>query len=243
MTTEKCILVLPSSVYVSARRTVLTDPREREKQYLDAIGFFIRESPVGKIVVGDNSGYRYRDSLIDLARSYGKELELHCFQGDKGMVAKCGKGYGEGEIMEYLFSNSRLLRQATGFLKVTGRLRLTNIDKMLPSIDEEENYFMPVYLDRWLAPRNARQCVELRTYYATTAFFGRVLLHAYKDTMDDAVYFLEHAYYAAIAKSGARTRHFKVLPEIVGMSGSNGWSFRERNALQKLMTRLILLTR
>lgn len=243
MTPEQCILVLPSSVYVSARRTVLMDPAERARQYMDAIGFYIRETPMTKIVVGDNSGYCYPDSLIGLAASYGKELELHSFRGDNALVEKYGKGYGEGEIMEFLLSNSRLLGKATGFMKVTGRLRLVNIGKMLPQMNEKVNYFMPVYLDRLRVPEKARRCVELRVYYATTTFFRNVLLQAYKDTRDDEVYFLEHAYYAAIARSGIKPRRFKILPEIVGISGSNGWSFRERTPLEKLLTRLILLTR
>jgi hypothetical protein len=238
---DKCALVITSSVHVNARYTALSDPGERERQYVDALSFHIRETPIQKIIVCDNSGYVYPEWTLELAAAHHKRLELLSFTGDKAAMAKYGKGYGEGEIMEYVLANSRLMTEAEGFLKVTGRLKLINMERTLRRADHRNNYFMPVSLirPRWLVPVAARPCVEVRVYYVTKEFFGSVLLDAYRKVSDDKTYFLEHAYHDAMAASPARLQCFPIAPEITGISGSNGWSFKERPFWKKFLIRCI----
>jgi hypothetical protein len=246
MSPDKCALIITSSVRVSARYTALIDPVERKTQYIDSISYYIRESPFIKIVVCDNSGHRYPQSLILLARSLNKELELLSFTGEHQLVERYGKGYGEGEIMEYSMANSRLLKEVDGFFKVTGRLKVTNIARLLVMSKTTENYFMPISLlrPRWLVARAARVCVEVRAYYATKAFFREVLLTAYKEVRDDQTFFLEQAYYRAMInapKWSKRIHCFPVSPEITGMSGSNGWTFKEHSLPRQLLIRMGIL--
>lgn len=241
MKLDKCALVITSSVYVSAPYTKLVDPEEREKQYLDSITFFIKESSLKKIIVCDNSGYHYPESLYQLAALHNKEIELLSFHGDNKLVAEYGKGYGEGEIMKFVLSNSQLIKQVEGFLKVTGRLKLINSDKLLRKCNHWENYFMPVSLlrPRWMLPKAARPCIDVRVYYTTKDFFNDVLLNAYSNVSDKNIFFLEHAYHQAIAHSPVKVKCFSIAPEITGMSGSNSWLFKERSPLKKIMVRLV----
>src|SRR6185437_12823188 len=238
---DKCALIVTSSVYVNTRHTVLQDARERERQYIDALTFFIRETPFRRIVVCDNSGYVYPVALAQLAVSFGKQLEMLGFTGDKEAMDRCGKGYGEGEIMAYTLAHSRLLARVEGFLKVTGRLKVINTEKLLRKADHRQTYFMPVSLvrPRWLVPAAARPCVEIRVYYIPTAVFRQVLLEAYRGVSDDKTYFLEHAYHDALAASSVNVRCFPAAPEITGVSGSNGWSFAERPGWKKGLIRII----
>jgi hypothetical protein len=246
----KCALIITSSVYVSARYTALSDPAERQRQYLDSISWFIRESPLTQIIVCDNSGYTWPVSLYELALTHGKKIELLSFTGNNSLVEQLGKGYGEGEIMEYIMTNSLLLGEVDGFLKVTGRLKLVNSKKLIAHCQADQNYFMPVSLLRpkFLVPKAARPCVDVRVYYVTKTFFLDVLLFAYKTVRDDQTFFLEHAYYQAITRAVNNDFHagpqphvncFPVAPEITGMSGSNGWVFRERSQPKKLLIRLV----
>jgi len=246
MDPEKCALIITSSVYVSARHTALIDPAERQRQYLDSISWFIQESPLTKIIVCDNSGFTWPLSLYGQAAAQGKKIELLSFTGNNSLVEQLGKGYGEGEIMAYIMTNSVLLREVDGFLKVTGRLKLVNSRKLLARCKPGNNYFNPVSLlrPRFLVPKAARPCVDVKVYYVTTDFFRDVLLSAYKDVRDDQIFFLEHAYYQAIARSissGSPTRVtcFPIAPEITGMSGSNGWTLTERSLPKKLLIRLV----
>ena len=243
MPPDNCVLILPSSVHANARYTALMDPGERMQQYIDALSWYIRESSLKKIIVCDNTGYDYPADLHQMAVAHRKELELLSFHGDSALVESYGKGYGEGEIMEFIMTHSRLLKEADGFLKVTGRLKLVNLDEILRRIDTSKNYFMPISLlrPRWLVPRAARVCVEVRAYYVTKTFFEKVLQTAYKNVRDDQTFFLEHAYYQAIArwsKDIEKVECFPVAPEITGISGSNGWVFKERSRLKKILIRL-----
>ena len=241
MITDKCALVITSTVYVSAPNTVLVDPEERKKQYHDSIQFFIKESPITKIIVCDNSGYRYPETNYDLARSHNKEIELLSFQGNSELVANYGKGYGEGEIMQFILLNSLLIRKVEGFLKVTGRLKLINVTQLLGKCNHWENYFMPISLlrPRFMLPKAARCCVEVRVYYTTKAFFRDVLFYAYKEVSDKNTFFMEHAYHNAMEMSSVNVKCFSVAPEIIGMSGSNGWIFKERSLLKKMLIKFV----
>jgi hypothetical protein len=239
---DKCVLIIPSTVHVSAPYTFLTDPAERERQYLESISFFISETPLEKIIVCDNSDFLYPISLRKLARYHKKEIEVLSFQGKKELIANYGKGYGEGEIMQFVLSNSSLIKTAEGFLKVTGRLKLLNTEKLLQKCDHRENYFMPISLlrPRFMVPAAARHCVDTRVYYATREFFTRVLLNAHLEVRDKNVFFLEHAYHKAIAAFGMKVKCFPVAPEISGMSGSNGFMIRERGPVRKMFIRMAL---
>lgn len=238
---DKCALVVTSSVYVSAPYTALTDPLLRETQYLEALEFFITQSSLAKIIVCDNSGYRYPESLYRLTTSHKKEIELLSFTGNKELVTAYGKGFGEGEIMAFVMANSKLIQTVTGFLKVTGRLKVVNVDAVLQQCRHDQNYFMPISLlrPRFMVPKAARACVEVRTYYATVAFFNDVLLNAYKQVRDHDVYFLEHAYHDAIASSGIAVTCFPAAPEVTGISGSNGWVMKERSRYKKILIKLV----
>ncbi len=241
MLLNECALIITSSVHVSAPNTVLTDPVQREMQYLESIAFYIEESPLVKIIVCDNSGYNYPESLYQLAALYHKEIELLSFTGNNDLVARYGKGYGEGEILEYILSNSILIRGVEGFLKVTGRLKLVNAASVLESCRPGKNYFIPVSLlrPRWLVPEAARPCVDVRVYYVTIAFFRQVLLAAYKKVRDHDIYFLEHAYHDALAAAPVKVTCFSTAPELIGISGSGGWRQKERSWWKKRLVKLV----
>lgn len=240
MIIDKCALVITSCVHVSAPYTFLTDAGERVRQYVESISFFIKETAIRKIIVCDNSDYTYPQSLYDLARSCDKELELLSFRGNVELVKKFGKGYGEGEILEFVLSKSVLIADVEGFIKVTGRLKVTNIDQVLDRSNRWENYFMPISLlrPRFMVPGAARRCVDVRVYYTTRDFFKNVLLTAYKKVRDDETLFLEHAYHDAMKLFAEKVKCFAVAPEIIGMSGSNGWIFTQRTYLKKLLIRV-----
>jgi len=240
---DKCALVIPSSVYVSAPNTSLVDAEERERQYMESISFFIRQTPLTRIIVCDNSGFHYPGSLYNLAQSHNKEIELLSFQGNNELVGDYGKGYGEGEIMQFVLSNSSLIAKVDGFLKVTGRLKLVNTGKLLRDCNHWENYFMPISLlrPRFMVPKAARCCVNTQVYYTTKEFFSGVLLNAYKEVRDKNTFFLEHAYHKAVANSTAKVKCFPVAPEITGMSGSNRWMFKERRWTKKILIKLVSL--
>src|SRR5579864_4618510 len=122
-------LIITSTVYVNSDMTILVDPAVREQQYLDSILYYLKSPHLAAIVVCDNSGFDFSaDSrLTEAAAQSGKQIEFLRFSGDKKEIAAKGKGYGEGQMMAYIFAESRLLKEAgASFFKVTGRLLVLN---------------------------------------------------------------------------------------------------------------------
>ena len=57
-----------------------------------------------------------------------EKLESLSFTGNEKRIASCGKGYGEDDIIEYALKHSDLLKEATYFCKLTGWLKVDNIN-------------------------------------------------------------------------------------------------------------------
>lgn len=112
--------------------TVLTDVQQRLEQYLQALRFYLN-AVHNKIVFVENTEF-------DVSPYFQNEIEqgrLECllFNGndyDKSL----GKGYGEALIIEHAIQNSTFLRDASLIIKITGRVRCTNISSLVKSVND-----------------------------------------------------------------------------------------------------------
>jgi hypothetical protein len=237
-------LIITSSVFVTAGFTVLIDPDIRREQYMSSIEFFIKESVFRKIIVCDNSQFVYPASLQELAKMHQKEIELLSFKGDSELTRLRGKGYGEGEIMNYIFNNSNLLRSVDAFFKVTGRMTVKNVNAIIRFVKNKPCYFMSIPLrPRFMKPDVQKYCVDTRFYYAKKAFFSEVLINAYNKVNDAAAHYLEHAYYDSIKQSSITPGNFIPVPEIIGVAASQGTVCKERSLIKKLVVNIMVLLR
>lgn len=106
-------------------KTVLQDKEIRKKQYLEAINYYLRETNLN-IVFCDNSDVVIWDEISNPDKMH--RLEYLTFNGE-GYQDR-GKGYGEALIIQYALSNSRFLRDATYVVKITGRVKVININSI-----------------------------------------------------------------------------------------------------------------
>lgn len=222
--TQKHTLIVTSTVYVNSDMTVLTDPRERERQCVDSILYYLRSPYLGSVIVCDNSGFDFSSDqrLRDAAAAAEKECEFLAFAADSAPIIAKGKGYGEGLMMEYVFRNSRLLeRSGPSVFKVTGRLFVLNFDNLARRVGAGKTYFHPVGRNPFV---NLRK-VDTRFYYVNRAVFSGSLLGAYKKVDDKAGYYLEHAYYEALRAGSVPYSGFGDPPLFSGISGSTGLSY------------------
>ena len=144
------VLIITSTVSVNSCLTVLVDREIRLQQYIDSILFYLNAKVIDKIVVCDNSGFDYSELkfLSELACSNNKQIEFLNFKGSVNQIQEKGKGFGEGEIMKYILTNSKLFFEEEGsFLKVTGRLKVVNIDWVVKYLNPNINYFNAVNLN------------------------------------------------------------------------------------------------
>ena len=196
---------------------VLRDEEERLKQYEDSIRFLLCSGAFDKVVFCENSNYGIErlSYLIKIAGENGVELELLSFQGNEEKACVHGKGYGEGEIMDYVFSHSKLIGTEDYFVKITGRLKVDNIKSIVSRMNRRRTYFN-------IPNRTLRNIYDTRMYGMPVDQFKDYFLHSYEQVMDEQGIFLEVVYTKILQEHNITVRNFPRYPRIVGVSGSGG---------------------
>ena len=122
---------------------MVRDEKERLEQYLQGLRPLIESEAFSKIIFAENSNYGgdIFEGLQQRAEEHQTQLEYLSFQGDAEQAGIHGKGYGEGEIMRYVFQHSELLKNEPYFVKMTGRLQIDNIAKLTSSLKKTRTYF------------------------------------------------------------------------------------------------------
>lgn len=196
---------------------VLRDEDERLKQYEDSIRSLLCSRAFSKVVFCENSNFGTEglSYLKDIAGEYGVELELLSFQGDVEKACIHGKGFGEGEIMDYVFSHSELIRTENYFVKLTGRLKVDNIKAIVSRMKRQRTYFN-------IPNRTIRDFYDTRIYGMSIRQFKDYFLDSYDRVMDAQGIFLEMVYTQILHDCNIKVHNFPRYPRIVGVSGSGG---------------------
>lgn len=223
MDTNK-LLIITSSVFVSSPFTKVIDSSIREKQYVDSILYYLNNSNIKQIIVCDNSGFDYSNYNFEtIALLKHKNIEILTFKGEFEAISKFGKGFGEGEIIKYVLNNSNLIQNSTAYFKVTGRIIVKNINKIIKFTGTNQNYFNLIQTK----PTLLENRVDTRLYYCQKSTYINSLYNSYKDVNDPNGYYLEHAFYAALKRDKVSYTDFKIIPDFRGVSGSTGISYNE----------------
>ena len=210
--------------------------KSRKEQYYDSLERCIRSEAFTRIVFCDNTaaGTAFFEPLYALAESLSVQLELFSFSGDSEAVTRQGKGYGEGEIMEYVMANSKLVKESDYMVKLTGRLSVDNLKKIVSRMDKNCCYFN-------IPNRTRREMADTRFYAMPIKLFQDFLQKEYVRVDDKNGYYLEYVYTDIIKKNGLRTYNMPLYPRITGLSGSTGavytyreWKCRIKDVLSRL---------
>lgn len=196
---------------------VLRDVEERLKQYEESLRFLLCSRTFSKVVFCENSNYGTSEmsNLADVASENNVSLELLSFQGSVEKVCVHGKGFGEGEIMDYVFSHSKLIRTETYFVKITGRLKINNIKDIVGHMNQNRTYFN-------IPNRTICNFYDTRIYGMPIRQFKDYFLNSYDEVMDEQGIFLETVYTRILYDHNIKIHNFPRYPRIVGMSGSGG---------------------
>lgn len=199
---------------------VLKNTEERLKQYVDALDFLIREKAFDKIIFCDNSGYAMEQLgfLEETALTNGTELELLSYRGNTQKCIQHGKGYGEGENLEYIFSHSKLLQGEDFFVKLTGRLHVVNIRDICRRLRTDRVYFN-------IPNRTIREYYDTKIYAMPVECFRNHFLPAYHQVRDEEGIYLEKVYTWIILENGIKVYNFPRIPRVIGMAGSSGLTY------------------
>lgn len=217
----------------------LTDIGERERQYEESIHNLLHSKYVSKIVVCDNSNHSVdKEKYCQVASVKSKEIEFLEFEGDTASIQLQGKGYGEGEILDYALKNSQLIREEKWFIKLTGRLMVDNLDCILKRVNQRTNYFQTMYLN------TKKKVMDTRFFACTISDYNQYFRHLYKEVNDSEKSYLEKLYAQTIMNSDFEYRNMPIYPKIVGQSGSSGVVYKlsfARYCMKDIMCRMNLL--
>ena len=160
--------------------TNLNNAETRKRQYIDALTFYLRYTSEN-IVFVENSG----TDISSLFKGYQDRIEFLCFNGNSFFDKRKGKVYGEALILEYDISNSNFITSDTLIFKLTGRLQLININRLLKYVDKFER--TSVYI---APPQNCS--VDSRCFISNKAYLENIFLKKKHFINDSKGYYFEH---------------------------------------------------
>jgi len=207
--------------------TVLQNAKEREEQYINAINFYLTYTKY-KIVFCNNSGEDISHHFL----SNKNRVEFLSFYGND-YDRKLGKGYGEFLILKYAFEHSKFIKTTDYIIKITGRLIVNNMSKILKLngiiLAYSANNLIKLYYEDKLA--------DSRCFVATKKFY-EIFLTAENSINDTQGYYFEHLLYDTV-KGHRKDFIFSdfCLPlAFCGISGSTGQSYNseKKSLLQNL---------
>lgn len=223
------VLLITASIQPQEKNYVkLRNAKQRLVQYLDSLKFYIKNTKIKKIVFCDNSNYFFnKKEIFLLAEQYRKEIEIVQFAGDYGKIAQRGKGYGEGEIIKYAIENSKLLLEADYFIKVTGRIKILNIDKIKNDIDINKIYFNKSIIEY--------QSIDTVIFGIPKKTYIKYFLHQYKKANDKRTNYIEHVIAKTILQHKLVIYNIPFYPDIEGVRGTTGTPYQENMKFEKLV--------
>ena len=216
-------VLLTSCVIVSDHSVSLKDENSRIRLTVESIEKWLAISPELRLVICDGSAFDF--SRIVLEKFPQANIECLFFQNNEQLVALHGKGYGEGEIVNYALQNSIYLKESDFFAKCTGKLWVENFFECLRGWNEVflcKGYFSNVFSFR----KTEFSYMDTRFYLADKSFYLKYLASAYLDVGGAQGLSLEHCFRNVILKENFKGVLFNVPPVICGVGGGSGTYYK-----------------
>lgn len=124
------------------------NPEIRLREYVGNIKRYIKESDFDSIIFAENSGYEFEvEELRTYAKTYHKTFEFLDFSSN---CDKHNMSTGEAELLRQSIKNSELLIGESVIWKVSGRIYIENINKILKDTKKKCSPISNIFL---YAPR------------------------------------------------------------------------------------------
>lgn len=232
-------VLITSAINVSAAQTILTDSTARMDLTLKSIDQWRSTSGVSHVVVCDGSGFDLEPHIKKMKSvKNGVTCEVITFTNDVAGVKAKGKGYGEGEIVNYALQHSKTLKDARHFAKCTGKLWVENFADCLNGF----NGLAAFDFRGNLTPEQ----IDTRFYMVNKDFFALNMAALHRSVDDGNGFYLEHAFRDGLKTLKLSDYVMYPTPRIRGVSGSMGVHYKSNRikaALRDARSLLIKLTR
>jgi len=149
-----------------------TDPQLRTQDYYQALQFYLSQPScfIDRVIFVENSASDLTP-LRELVDRQGKDKDVE-FISLNGLdyPPEYGRAYGEFKLMEYAIENSRILQALAPddtFWKVTGRLMLLNINRLITTAPHGYDAYLE--LKKW-----SHRVAHIRAYSCTISGFTKI---------------------------------------------------------------------
>lgn len=234
-------LLLTSSIIVTAPLTALTDAATRINLTLQSIEKWLEFDKNIRIVVCDGSNFDL--TSVVSARFPHAAIECICFENNQTLVKAYGKGYGEGEIIDFALKHSETLQSADAFIKCTSKLWVKNFPEMMRYWNGK--FLCDCDCFGFSEKNNIRiRTIDTRFYMVDRKFYKDHFSTAHLKTRDLTGHYLEHCFRDIVNTDGITHFMPPVIPEITGMAGSTATLYttplrvRIRNRFRRIILRM-----
>lgn len=234
-------ILLTATVNPQGMKGANFDVAERIEMYKDALKFYAEKGL--KVVFAENSGFI---NLSQIAQSIKecfdyRNVEFVDVSGPEYDQSR-GKGYNETILLHKAVNASKFVQEAGCFFKITGRLKVLNIEKLLGEVSgfKVQGSAFKFIADckdhkiyEWLHMPINGHAGECRYWFASVEFFETMMWPRYNELNDypPNICLAEDLMLDVCRKTrgvpGCRDR-FRTQARISGKGGHNlgkGWSF------------------
>ena len=200
---------------------------QRINEYLNSIFYMLKKHPSIKFIYVDSSNF----NLIEENKEFKKfeNFESIAFQGQE-IVKQKGKGAGELESINYALKNSKFLIDAKYIMKLNGRYKLINLNKLIDNLPLQDSKSIicgefRIY-NKWF---------DSRCFLAEKLFFKDLIKYKANDFNEcyfEKVLAKNVNYY--LSKNEAEWRMFPIKPKFIGTAGDKGHGLR-KNKLRAII--------
>jgi hypothetical protein len=223
------VLLITSCVVIADDDVVLRNPKDRIKHTVEAIEHWIKIAPNLPIVICDGSNYDFTQTLKEKFPNI--DFECLYFQNSIDKVKIQGKGYGEGEIIEFALANSKLLNNTKYFIKCTGKLWVENFSECLKNTHSD--FKCSAYFKNVFSPlkKTSFEYIDTRFYISSIEFYNQYFLRSYEQVGLTNKMSIEDIFKNILLKENLKGFLFTTHPVICGVGGGNGKYYK--NSLKR----------
>ena len=236
MTSNFPPILLTSCVFVSDQSVSLKDKDTRIRYTLESVEKWLAISPDLRLVICDGSNFDF--SKVILEKFPGANIECIFFENRIEMVRLHGKGYGEGEIVNYALQHSASLKESDFFAKCTSKLWVENFFDCLEHWNGK--FLCKAFFSNVFSLGKTRfEYVDTRFYLVSKSFYLKYLSTVYLNVGGEQGLSLEHCFRDVIRKEQFSKIMFNVPPVICGVAGGSG-TYYKNNLKRRIKERIRL---
>jgi hypothetical protein len=206
---------------------VLNNPEERLRFTLESIKNWLDKSPDIRLVICDGSDYDFAPVLLKHFPNdmYSNRIECLHFLNNSEKVAEFGKGYGEGEIVQYALKHSKFIEDSNCFCKCTGKLWVDNFSECLN--EWNGRFLCQAYFSKGFTPNKTKfEHIDTRFYISSKEIYEKYFINLHLEVGGHFNCSIEDAFKRVIVDNNLTGTLFQHYPIVRGVGGGSGKHYK-----------------